>query len=92
MEAIRIGNSDELFDKALHGGLDGETLPILPGNGDMAVFIKRHATVHGNPAVCVTFTVQLPDGSFARAQTVTTLANFESVFAAIRGWKSGGHL
>ena len=35
------------------------------------------ATQGGRPGVVVTFSVRLPDGSFARAQAVTTLANFE---------------
>lgn len=92
MEHLRVANSAVLFDRAVHGGLDGETIPVLPDGGDLAVFVKPNATVGGRPGVVVTFTVRLPDGTMARAQSVTTLANFENVFAAIRGWKDGGHL
>jgi hypothetical protein len=89
MEAVDVALSAEKFDAAVHG--DG-VVPVLPECGDLAFYFKPGVTEGGNPGVVVTFTVQLPDGSQARAQAVTTLANFETVFACIRGWKSGGHL
>lgn len=89
MERVDVALSAEKFDAAVHG--DG-VVPVLPESGDMAFYIKPRATEGGKPGVVVTFTVQLPDGSQARAQAVTTLANFETVFGCIRGWKSGGHL
>lgn len=89
MEHVDCCLSPEKFDQAVHGnGVD----PVLPECGDLAFYFKPNATQGGKPAVVVTFTVQLPDGSLAKAQAVTTLANFESVAACVRGWKSGGHL
>lgn len=84
MEVLRCQLSADEFDKAVHEG--------LPECGDLAVYIKPNATVRGNPMVVVTFTVQLPDGTKARVQATTTLALYESTFACIRGWKSGGLL
>lgn len=89
MERIDVALSAEKFDAAVHG--DG-VVPVLPECGDLAFYVKPHATEGGRPAVVATFTVRLPDGSFAKAQAVTTLANFETVFACVRGWKGGGHL
>ncbi len=89
MERIDVSLSPEKFDAAVHG--DG-VVPVLPEKGDLAFYFKRGVTQGGKPGVVVTFTVVLPDGSEARAQAVTTLANFENVFACVRGWKSGGHL
>lgn len=54
----------QLFDRAVHGSLkDGANL---------ACVVKENGTVDGKPIVALTFRVQLPDGSVARAQTVTT--------------------
>jgi hypothetical protein len=89
MERSDVALSAEQFDAAVHG--DG-VVPVLPEGGDLAFYFKPGATAGGKPGVVVTFTVRLPDGSEARAQAVTTLANFETVFACVRGWKSGGHL
>ena len=89
MNNIDCQLSPEMFDRAVHGGIDH---PVLPENGDLAVYIKPHATVGDRPMVAITFTVQLPDGSLARAQAVTTLALFDLVFACIEGWRQGGYL
>jgi hypothetical protein len=89
MESVDVALSAEKFDAAVHGnGVD----PVLPECGDLAFYVKSNATDGGKPAVVVTFTVRLPDGSLAKAQAVTTLANFETVCACVRGWKSGGYL
>jgi hypothetical protein len=37
------------------------------------IVTKHDATVGGQAAVLLTFTVQLPDGTLATAQTVTTM-------------------
>lgn len=80
----------DLFDKAVHGGLD--ELPVLPEAGDLAIYAKPNATVNGNGMVVFTFTVQLPDGSMARAQATTTAKLLRTVGAAVAGWIDGGHL
>lgn len=90
MEGIHMKLSAEDFDKAIHGGLDN--LPVLPERGDMAVYVKPNATEKGNAMVAVTFTVQLPDGSFARVQAVTTAALFIAAGSAVKGWRDGGHI
>lgn len=90
MESVTCLLSAEHFDKAVHGGLDAN--PVLPECGDLAVYVKPNATVNGNPMAVLTFTVRLPDGSFARAQSTTTLALWESVLRIFRGWKDGGHV
>ena len=68
---------DELFDKTVHYGLkDG---------GDVTMVTKDHGTAEGRPVVCISFMVQLPDGSLARAQTVITGRNFANICALFRG-------
>lgn len=89
MESIDCRLSPEMFDKAVHGGIDH---PVLKEGGDLAVYIKPNATVGGNPMAVFTFTVQLPDGSLARAQCATTLKLLDMVLHLIKGWKDGGHL
>jgi hypothetical protein len=79
----------EAFDAAVHGR-PGEV--VLPEGGDLAFVFKPNATEGGNPGLVVTFTVQLPDGTTARAQAVTTLANFELAAGIVRGWRARGDL
>lgn len=90
MEGVKIALDADRYDKAIHGGLDG--LPVLPEGGDLAVYVKPRATANGKPGAVLTFTVQLPDGTAARAQAATTLALFEAMASACRGWRDGGHL
>lgn len=90
MEHVECCLDDKKFDEAVHGSV--EDLLVLPECGDLAFYVKKNATVKGKPMVVVTFHVQLPDKRIARAQAVTTLANFEGVMACMRGWKEGGHL
>lgn len=90
MESIKCQLDSESFDKAIHGGLDDK--PVLAECGDLAVFVKPNATVGGNAMAVVTFTVQLPDGTLARAQAATTAALLEMVARCIAGWRSGGHI
>lgn len=89
MENLRISLDPAAFDAAVHG--DGR-VPVLPQVPDLAFYVKPEATLGGKAGVVITFTVKLPDGSFARAQAVTTAALMEQVGAAIRGWRSGGHI
>lgn len=89
-ELVNVELSPEKFDKALRGGLDD--LPVLPDRGDLSVYFKPNATVSGKGAAVLTFTVQLPDGTFARVQTVTTAALVDMIGSAARGYISGGHL
>ncbi len=85
MEQIRLLlNQPKEFDAHLKG-TDPQGKPILQDAGDLMAISKDNATVGGRPAVLLTFTVQLPDGTLARAQTVTTLGNFMTVAAGFRG-------
>jgi len=63
------------FDKALKG--------TLPDGGDLKVITKERATAKGEPGVIITFTVQLPDGTIKRVQTVTTARLFANAGLAI---------
>lgn len=70
-------NNLEVFDKSVQGGLrDG---------GDLTMITLDDGTEGHRPAVCLTFTVQLPDGTLSRAQIVVTGRNFAMMAAAFRG-------
>lgn len=73
---IKLGD-DAVFDECVHNA--------LPEGGDLMMVTKDNATKGGRPAVCLTFTVQLPGGTLARAQTVVTGRNFALMAAAFRG-------
>ena len=90
MEHVKIELSDQAFDAAVHGPQEGQ--PSLPEGGDMAIYVKRNATVGGNAMAVITFTVQLPDGTLRRAQCPTTVANLINALSILKGWKDGGHL
>lgn len=90
MEHLHVSLSAEDFDKAIHGGLDDK--PILPEAGDLAFYVKPNGTVGGRAVVAITFSVQLPDGTMARAQATTTAALIENLAAALRGWRLGDHI
>lgn len=90
MEAVKIELSAEKFDAAVHGPDGGQ--PSLSEGGDMAIYVKKHATVGGNAMAVVTFSVQLPNGTIRRAQCPTTVNNLMSVLAILKGWHDGGHL
>jgi hypothetical protein len=89
VEHIEVCLSPEKYDAAVHG--DGVTPTLRQGN-DLAVYVKPAATTTGGAGVVITFTVELPDGSFARAQAVTTLRLFDALAAAVRGWRAAGLL
>lgn len=65
MTDIFLAFDGPAFDKAVHGG--------MPDAGDLQIIVKEEATIGGNPAVCLTFTSQLPTGELRGSQTVTTL-------------------
>lgn len=67
------------FDKRLQG--EG----ILRDGGDLTVVTKNEGTKAHRPIVLFTFTVELPDGSLAKAQTVITMRQFQSTAAVIKG-------
>lgn len=90
MELATIEISPVKFDQALRGGLDDRR--VLRECADLAIYFKPGATESGKAGAVITFTVLLPDGTFARAQAVTTAAMLESVGIAVRGWIDGGHL
>lgn len=82
MEQIAIIlDKPEKFDEKLRNS--------LPDGGDLEVITKENATVSGAPAVMLTFTVELPDGTFATAQTVTTVKLLQTVLAVLE-CKYGG--
>lgn len=90
MEAITIAIDAEKFDQSVHGTPEGP--PSLKEGGDMAIYVKKKATVNGNAMAVVTFTVQLPNGTLARAQCATTAVNLMAALAVLKGWHDGGHL
>jgi len=90
METLSIRIDADAFDKAIRTQPDG--IPVLPDGADLRCFVKPNATVGGKAGVVLTFTVQLPDGTFARAQTVTTAANLELAGSVLKGWREGGHI
>ena len=56
------------FDEYVHSG--------LPEGGDLAFCVKERATSGKRPAICLTWSVQLPNDQLARVQTVTSLRAF----------------
>lgn len=90
MEHITCTLDAEAFDKAIQTQPDGP--PVLPEGGDIQFIFKPEATLKGNPAVCITFSVMMPDGTIAKAQAVTTVKCLDMVAGCIRGWRAGGHL
>lgn len=74
--AIRLAD-DELWGQVMKNS--------LPDAGDVMMITKDHCTEGQRPGVCITFTVQLSDGTFARAQTVITGRIFAAMSAAFRG-------
>lgn len=65
------------FDEVVHGSLrDG---------GDLSIVTKENATQGGEPAACLTFTVQTRDGKVDRAQTVVTVRNLIDALHAVMG-------
>lgn len=78
MEQIAIKLDDkEAFDRNLQNS--------LPDGGDLKIITKDNATVGGNPAVMLIFSVRLPDGSLRKAQTVTTMKLLRTVLRALDG-------
>lgn len=78
MEMVRLQlGQDDLFDQSVHGG--------LPEGGDLTFVTKDHGTVERWAAVCITWTVRLPDGTPARAQCVTTVRALVAALAGLRG-------
>jgi len=73
---IKLGQ-DDFFDQIVRDG--------LPEGGDLVMITKDVATDEGRPAVCLSFTVQLPDGKHAKAQVVTTVRMFQAMAAALVG-------
>lgn len=90
MEHVKCVLDGEEFDKAIRTQPGGP--PVLSEGGDVAFYFKNDATSGGKPGCCIAFTVQLPDGTFAKAQAVLTLALLDMVGMCVRGWRSGGHL
>lgn len=74
--SIRLDDPD-LFDASVHGG--------LPEGGSQMIVTKPNATNQGQPAVFISFTVQLPSGQIVQAQTVMTCRLFMAAAAAMRG-------
>lgn len=83
-DIVKIKLADDLlFDKLVHNALSD--------CADVTMVTKDVATRAGRPAVCISFTVQLPNGDLARAQTVITGRNFAAMVAAFRGrYGTGG--
>lgn len=77
-EHVQVLLQDRDFDRLVHSG--------LPEGGDLTIAVKERATKEGRAGVVVAFSVRLPDGSIGHAQAVTTLRNFLTAAAAIRGY------
>ena len=76
MEHVSIAiNQPAEFDDAVYNA--------LPEGGDLKIITKDNATAEGNPAVVLTFTVQIPSGERKRAQSVTTLRAFLAAAAGL---------
>lgn len=89
MEHFAISINPEAFDAAVHGT---PQLRSLQEGGDLAILVKPQATIGGRAAAVITFTVQMPDGSIARAQAVTTLRNLRNALSVVEGWRVSGQL
>lgn len=89
MEHAILELSAEKYDSSVRGT---DASPSLKERGDLAFYVKDGAMVSGKAAVCITFTVQMPDGSFQRAQAVTSAAMIEMVAGAILGWRDSGRI
>ena len=68
-------NGIERFDEVISNS--------LPEGGDLEIITKDAGMKTGNGCVMFTFTVQLPDGSRTRAQSVTTMRMFRAIANAI---------
>lgn len=79
MEHIRL-----LLDDGTGADFDRLLAGTLPEGCDMTFCTKNLGTEAGNPCFIVHFSVQLPDGTIARAQSVNTLANLANVFRVLR--------
>lgn len=89
MEQLRVVLDGHEFDKVVRG-LDG--VPTLKEGGDQAIIVKKGGTVAGNAVAVTTFTVELPDGTLARAQCVNTVKNLINALKIMEGWRNGGHI
>jgi len=76
MEGIKLNpNNSGAFDAAVHSG--------VPECGDLAIASKPYATTGGNPAVVISFTVNV-DGKPVKVQAVTTLKLLGSAVDGLR--------
>lgn len=76
MEVLNIKLNDiDRFDEVISNSL-------LEG-GDLEIVTKDAGMESGRACVMLTFTVALPDGSRARAQSVTTMRMFRAIANAI---------
>lgn len=78
MEHVTLLLDDAAFDRFVHEG--------LPEGQDLTVAVKAKATAQGKPAVVVSWTVRLPDGTVARVQAVTTAAAFLALALGVKGY------
>ena len=69
------------YDRVI-GSKDG-VLTLKDLGNDLTVITKSNATVTGRALAVITFTVQLPDGRLARAQTVTSVRNLAALGRAL---------
>ncbi len=82
MESIEL----KLKNAVRFGAVLGDS---LKEHGDLELITKEKATVGGHPAVMhpavmITFTVELPDGTTQRVQAVTTLVALAAAVDAMR--------
>lgn len=73
-------------------GFDAVMKSSLPDTGDLKIITKDAGTEGGRGIVMFTFTVQLPDGTLARAQTVTSMRSFRAIASAVAAtYNDDGH-
>lgn len=83
MEHVKIERNAEKYDRAVHG--DGH-VPVLRDAGELAVYVKQNGTNSGRSVAVITFAVAMPDGTIARAQSVTTLQNLAGIATICQQW------
>ena len=64
----------------------------LPECRDLEILVKPKCTPTGQAGIMITFTVELPDGSKARAQATTLENLFVAAGKCVEAYRQGGHL
>ena len=90
-EMMKLTLSAERYDAVVQGKA-GDGFRVLADYADPELIVKPGCTESGRAGACLTFTVEMPDGSRARVQTCVTAALLETAGMAVKGWREGGHI